>query len=110
MKKTLSDGSKSEPTADGNWLLEPPEKGTIKLVFEAGKDVKLSQTQRQALEDLLRELKNSDDKLPNLKKMKMCPYKVDCDLGNCQPLFHRPCYEYIFCRIVDCNPYQYEPS
>ena len=99
MKKTLSDGSKSEPTADGNWLLEPPEKGTIKLVFEAGEDVKVSQTQRQALEDLLRELKISDVKSHN--KVKGCQKYKGCYLDDCRPFLVTTCAIKVTCRIVD---------
>lgn len=82
----------SGTTDHDDWVIPPPEPGTVAFVFRAGADLELSPAAVEALETLARELGDND----------VAGFAMDACNGKrrCEPLTVGQCYLYSSCRIV----------
>lgn len=84
---------------DDDWVIPPPEPGTVAFAFRAAPDVELSPAAIDALETLARELTDRD--VAGFQRKSGCaPMLESCKDGKCQPMTSGPCLLYTSCRIV----------
>ena len=88
----------SEPD-QGDWVIPPPEPGTVAFAFRAGPDVELSPAAIGALETLAQELVDHD--VSGFQRGSGCGGVFEsCNDGKCRPMTNGPCLWYTSCRIV----------
>lgn len=81
-----------------DWVIPPPEPGTVAFAFRPGADVELSPAAIEALETLARELGEED--VVGFQKSACGDVYEFCRLKNCQPMVVGPCLLYSSCRIT----------